>query len=87
MIMETGSELHKRGGAAGNRTPDLFDANEARYQLRYSPWSRWWPRADSNNSSGSTLNPPPARRHPRQTWAGQLTRPEGLPGKNRHPAR
>lgn len=25
------------GGAAGNRTPDLFDANEARYQLRYSP--------------------------------------------------
>ena len=28
MIMETGSELHKRGGAAGNRTPDLFDAND-----------------------------------------------------------
>src|SRR5437588_9138665 len=26
-----------RGGAAGSRTPDLFDANEARYQLRYSP--------------------------------------------------
>src|SRR4029079_14325066 len=26
-----------RGGAEGNRTPDLFDANEARYQLRYSP--------------------------------------------------
>ena len=25
------------GGAEGNRTPDLFDANEARYQLRYSP--------------------------------------------------
>src|SRR4051794_29218507 len=25
------------GGAAGSRTPDLFDANEARYQLRYSP--------------------------------------------------
>ncbi len=24
-------------GAEGNRTPDLFDANEARYQLRYSP--------------------------------------------------
>lgn len=24
-------------GAAGNRTPDLLDANEARYQLRYSP--------------------------------------------------
>lgn len=26
------------GGAEGNRTPDLLDANEARYQLRYSPW-------------------------------------------------
>src|SRR5690606_16318390 len=25
------------GGAEGNRTPDLFDANEARYQLRHSP--------------------------------------------------
>lgn len=24
-------------GAEENRTPDLFDANEARYQLRYSP--------------------------------------------------
>ena len=24
-------------GAKGNRTPDLLDANEARYQLRYSP--------------------------------------------------
>ena len=25
------------GGAEGNRTPDLLDANETRYQLRYSP--------------------------------------------------
>ena len=25
------------GGAEGIRTPGLFDANEARYQLRYSP--------------------------------------------------
>ncbi len=25
------------GGARGSRTPDLFDANETRYQLRYSP--------------------------------------------------
>ena len=25
------------GGAEGTRTPDLFDANEARYQLRHSP--------------------------------------------------
>ena len=24
-------------GAEGNRTPDLLDANETRYQLRYSP--------------------------------------------------
>ena len=35
-----GSDLRKCGGAAGNRTPDLFDANEARYQLRYSPIAR-----------------------------------------------
>ena len=27
----------ERGGAEGNRTPDLLDANETRYQLRYSP--------------------------------------------------
>ena len=27
------------GGAKGNRTPDLLDANESRYQLRHSPWS------------------------------------------------
>ena len=26
-----------RCGAEGNRTPDLLDANETRYQLRYSP--------------------------------------------------
>lgn len=25
------------GGAKGNRTPDLFIANEALYQLSYSP--------------------------------------------------
>ena len=25
------------GGAKGNRTPDLLDANETRYQLRHSP--------------------------------------------------
>ena len=29
---------HSRwGGAEGNRTPDLLDANESRYQLRHSP--------------------------------------------------
>ena len=33
-------ELPKLGGAKGNRTPDLLDANETRYQLRYSPLYR-----------------------------------------------
>ena len=31
------SDLRKRGGAKGIRTPDLLDANESRYQLRHSP--------------------------------------------------
>ena len=26
-------------GAEGTRTPDPLDANEVRYQLRYSPWN------------------------------------------------
>jgi hypothetical protein len=30
-------DLFKLCGAKGNRTPDLLDANETRYQLRYSP--------------------------------------------------
>jgi hypothetical protein len=30
-------ELLNLCGAKGNRTPDLLDANETRYQLRYSP--------------------------------------------------
>ena len=30
-------DLLKLCGAKGNRTPDLLDANETRYQLRYSP--------------------------------------------------
>ena len=30
----------KHGGARENRTPDLLDANETRYQLRYSPLYR-----------------------------------------------
>ena len=30
-------ELLKLCGAKGNRTPDLLDANESRYQLRHSP--------------------------------------------------
>ena len=29
-----------QSGAEGNRTPDLLVANEARYQLRYSPSHR-----------------------------------------------
>ena len=33
-------DLLKFGGAKGNRTPDLLDANETRYQLRYSPLYR-----------------------------------------------
>jgi hypothetical protein len=32
-------DLPFAGGAKGIRTPDLLDANEARYQLRHSPWS------------------------------------------------
>lgn len=34
------SDLLITGGAKGNRTPDLLDANETRYQLRYSPLYR-----------------------------------------------
>ena len=30
-------DLPFESGAKGNRTPDLLDANETRYQLRYSP--------------------------------------------------
>jgi hypothetical protein len=30
-------DLLKLCGAKGNRTPDLLDANESRYQLRHSP--------------------------------------------------
>jgi hypothetical protein len=37
LIRLTGFKTRVCGGAEGNRTPDLFDANEARYQLRYSP--------------------------------------------------
>ena len=29
--------LVSKSGAKGNRTPDLLDANESRYQLRHSP--------------------------------------------------
>ena len=33
-------DLRKSGGARENRTPDLLDANESRYQLRHSPLCR-----------------------------------------------
>ena len=33
-------DLFKLCGARENRTPDLLDANETRYQLRYSPLYR-----------------------------------------------
>src|ERR1700694_2079421 len=31
------NDLRLYSGAKGNRTPDLLDANESRYQLRHSP--------------------------------------------------
>ena len=34
---ESGANIQDKSGAKGNRTPDLLDANETRYQLRYSP--------------------------------------------------
>ena len=39
-VSRTDPDLLKSGGAKGNRTPDLLDANETRYQLRYSPLYR-----------------------------------------------
>ncbi len=49
------SEDHRIGpltccGAEGNRTPDLLDANETRYQLRYSP-----PRCAESLAAGQQL--------------------------------
>ncbi len=40
----------QEGGAEGNRTPDLLDANESRYQLRHSPVS------DHGGSDGNDLS-------------------------------
>ena len=37
LVANQRAELLKLCGAKGNRTPDLLDANETRYQLRYSP--------------------------------------------------
>jgi hypothetical protein len=36
-FLKSGSDLLECGGAEGNRTPDLFHAMEALYQLSYSP--------------------------------------------------
>ena len=36
-VATTKPQVTNGGGAEGNRTPDLLDANETRYQLRYSP--------------------------------------------------
>ncbi len=42
-------------GAEGNRTPDLLDANETRYQLRYSPGLV--PREHSNQLTRAARGP------------------------------
>jgi transposase len=42
LIAGVGNQAHDLGfscGAEGTRTPDPLDANEVRYQLRYSPWN------------------------------------------------
>lgn len=46
---------YPESGAKGNRTPDLLDANETRYQLRYSPLvaSRLPANQDQSETSGS----------------------------------
>ena len=83
---EIGHDLRKRGGAEGNRTPDLFDANEARYQLRYSPMGRLPGPCDKFSS-----RPDPARRvrwHPGPAHRARRTRRSGrreqLAGEHRH---
>ena len=37
LTTKTALSWFKLCGAKGNRTPDLLDANESRYQLRHSP--------------------------------------------------
>ena len=37
LMLDYRFDLLKLCGAKGNRTPDLLDANESRYQLRHSP--------------------------------------------------
>jgi hypothetical protein len=49
-------------GAEGNRTPDLLDANETRYQLRYSPEVR----GKFSRQSLATRRPPDGKAVRRQ---------------------
>ncbi len=46
------------GGAEGNRTPDLLDANESRYQLRHSPAAADGRRAPTSDVEGSSQSLP-----------------------------
>lgn len=45
----------KAGGTEGNQTPDLFIANEALYQLSYSPFYPAW-RVEFLRCSGGGVN-------------------------------
>ncbi len=49
-VLRLGLIRRENGGAkGGNRTPDLLDANESRYQLRHSPGR------STNDQPGATL--------------------------------
>ena len=50
-LERSGSHTDSFGGAEGNRTPDLLDANESRYQLRHSPGAVLW-------TAGKTISGP-----------------------------
>jgi hypothetical protein len=52
-------------GAEGNRTPDLLDANESRYQLRHSPASGGGPPDGNDLSSRSLAGCTPVAETPR----------------------
>ena len=52
-------------GAEGNRTPDLLDANESRYQLRHSPGARRPAGRDDLSSRSLARRTPVVRARPR----------------------
>ena len=54
----------KNCGARGIRTPDLFHAMEARYQLRHSPVTGRRPAGDADNCMDFT----PLRANPCRVW-------------------